>query len=82
MSGDDYSPHGVAFLAGKDTIVVADGKNSRLLLLAPVDGTLKQVVALGAEIGDVHEICVHGNCIVLLHVRSRNVCLVSYFAFK
>ena len=71
--GMSYSPH-------HNALLVADGINCRILVLNPQNGSVRQVMPLGGDIGVVAELCkIHKQIVVHHHLKNRKV-KVSYYS--
>ncbi len=67
VDGVECDPHGMAHSPAQDALFVADGSNTRILVLSPRDGSLRQVLPLDHKIGIVVELCLHNDQLVVQH---------------
>ncbi len=77
-----WNPHGMAFSRELDTLFVADGLNSRIILLDSANGCLKRVVHLGPEVGVVVHVCFLGQATVVHHNAAEQREKVSQFSLQ
>ncbi len=55
VQGEQCCPGGMVYSPAHQALLVADGCNSRVLVVNPGDGSVRQVVQLGAEISATWE---------------------------
>ncbi len=82
VDGEDLNPHDVLYNALYDALFVADGRNKRLLVLNPGDGTLRLSVPLVEHVGVMWGLCIHGNQLLVHHGFSNTTEKVSYFSLQ
>ncbi len=73
-------PHDAAYCPRQDLLYVADGGNSRILVLNPADGSKIQVVYLNEEVGFVDQLGLVGDELVLHHQECDEE-KISFFSF-
>ncbi len=81
VEGKQCNPHGTIFSSPDDALFVADGGNTRILVLNPWDGSLRQVLPLDQKMGATWELCLHNRHLVVHHVSDRKQ-KISYFSLK
>ena len=79
IQGEKCESHGIVYSPGHQAFLVADGKNTRILVLNPVDKTVRQVVKL-SEVGIVWELCLHNQQLVVHHGNEIIGDKISFFS--
>ena len=79
VDGKMCSPHGMLFSPQHQALLVADGRNRRVLVLHPGDGSHLQTIQLDQKMGAITELCLHQNKLVVQH-NARDKEYVSYFS--
>ena len=74
------NPFGMVYSPDHQALLVADGRNSRVLVVNPGDGSVRQVVQLGADVGCVSELCLHNQLLVVHHTDDGHTHKVSFFS--
>ena len=67
VDGVECDPHGMVFSPALDALFVTDGGNTRILVLSPRDGSLRQVLSLDHKIGTVVRLCLCNDQLVVCH---------------
>ena len=67
VDGKMCYPHGMLFSPQHQVLLVADGRNSRVLVLHPGDGLHLQTIQLDQEMGTIWEMSFHQNKLVVSH---------------
>ena len=78
VDGKMCEPHGLLFSPQHQVLLVADGKNCRVLVLHPRDGSHLQTIHFSGEMGVTVELCLHKNELVMHH-HAGDKEYVSYF---
>ena len=78
VNGVECNPHSMLFSPQHQVLLVADGENSRVLVLHPGDGSHLQTIQLDGEMAIIWELCLHQNKLVVHHHAGGTV-KVSYF---
>ena len=81
VDGVECEPNGMLFSPQHQVLLVADGRNCRLLVLHPGDGSHLQTIQLDREMDVIAELCLHQNKLVVHHHAGRKV-KVSYFSIN
>ena len=81
VDGVECRPHGMLFSPQHKVLLVADGRNCRVLVLHPEDGSHLQTIQLDREMGVIAELCLHQNKLVVHHHDGRKE-KVSYFSIN
>ena len=81
VDGVECYPHGMLFSPQHQVLLVADGRNCRVLVLHPGDGSHLQTIQLDREMNVIAELCLHQNKLVAWHHDGRKV-KVSYFSIN
>ncbi len=81
VQGVQCNPHGMVYSPDHQALLVADGWNSRVLVVNPGDGSVRQVLPLCADMGVVWELCLHNQQLVMHHTDAGRE-KVSYFSFS
>ena len=81
VDGKMCEPHGMLLSSNHRRLLIADGRNSRVLVLHPLDGSHVQTIHFGFETGATHELSLHENKIVLFH-RDEHQHKISYFVIQ
>ena len=79
VDGVECKPHGMLFSPQHQVLLVADGRNCRLLVLHPGDGSHLQTIQLDREMRIIVELCLHQNKLVVHHYTDGKE-KVSYFS--
>ena len=79
VDGVQCDPHGMLFSPQHQVLLVADGRNKRVMVLHPGDGSHLQTIQLDREVGVIIEMCLHQNKLVVRHTAQSKV-KVSYFS--
>ena len=77
VDGKMCYPHGMLFSSKHQLLLIADGRNNRLLVLHPRDGSHVQTIHLDQEIA-TFELSLHQNKVIMLH-RCGHQEKISYF---
>ena len=81
VDGVQCEPNGMLFSPQHQVLLVADGVNSRVLVLHPGDGSHLQTIQLDRKMGVITELCLHQNKLVVKHnVGGKQK--VSYFSIN
>ncbi len=67
VQGEQCCPGGMVYSPAHQALLVADGVNHRVLVVNPGDGSVRQVVQLGADMGYVWDLCLHNQQLVVHH---------------
>ena len=81
VDGKMFFPHGLLFSAHHQVLLVADGRNHRVLAIHPRDGSHLQTIQLDQSVDAVYELGVHTNNLVMFH-RVGLVEKVAYLSIK
>ena len=81
VDGKMFFPHGLLFSVQHRVLLVADGRNSRVLVLHPGDGSHLQTIQLDKAVDTVYELGIHSNKLVIFH-RAGLEEKVSYLSIK
>ena len=81
VDGTMIEPLGLFFTPKHQVLLVADGDNSRVLVLHPRDGSHLQTIQPDQDMGYIWELCLHQNKLVVRHRDGRNE-KVSYFSIN
>ncbi len=73
-------PHSMTFSPTLDSLFVGDGINSRILVLDPWDGSLRQVLPLDQKMGSV-QLGLHNDQLIVRHNTAGKV-ILSYFSLQ
>ena len=73
-------PNGMVYSPDHQALFVADGGNHRVLVVNPADGLVRQVVQLSADMGDIWDMCLYNQQVVVHHGGSHLGVKVSYFS--
>ncbi len=77
VEGSQINPHGLVYLPSNEALLVADGKNTRILVLDAADGVLKQVIPLEKSLGAMWDLFLHKDQLLVFHATNR--LSVSFF---
>ncbi len=81
VEGIPCKPHGMMYYPAQDCLFVADGDNTRLLVLNAGDGSLRQIVPLSKAMGTICNLSLHSDQIVVWHQHANKV-KVSHFSLQ
>ncbi len=81
VEGVPCNPHGMTYSAALDALFVADGKHTQILVLNPVDGSLRQVLPLDKKMKLVMELSLHNDQLLVHHCAGGKV-KISVFAIE
>ena len=81
VDGVQCEPHGMLFSPQHQVLLVADGRNCRVLVLHPGDGSHLQTIQLDREMDAIIELCLHQNKLVVHHNAGGKE-KVSYFSIN
>ena len=79
VDGKMCEPHGTLYSSRHQALLIADGRNRRVLVLEPQDGSHLQTIQLDQETGVIIELCLHQNKVVMFHTAGSRE-KISYFA--
>ena len=81
VDGKLFNPHGMFFSRQSKILFVADGVNSRVLVLHPGDGSHLQTLQLDWKIGSIWSVRLHQDKLVVHH-HDNNKHKESYFSIN
>ena len=81
VDGEMIEPHRLLFSPQHQVLLVADGENSRVMVLHPRDGSHLQTIQPDQNMGAIYELCLHQNKLVVWHGDGSKVKL-SYFTIN
>ncbi len=71
VDGRAIHPHNLVYLAEQQTVLVADGRNHRVLVLADSDGALTNVIDFPREMGVAVKLVLDRNYVALQHQKQH-----------
>ena len=81
IQGVKCNPHGMVFSSrGPQALLVADGKNHRLLVVNSGDGSVRQVVPLD-QVSTAVDLCVYNQKVIVLHFEAGKA-KISFFSIQ
>ncbi len=81
IQGLPCEPHGVVYSPNLHALLVADGNNTRVLVVNPDNGSIRQVVQLHADVGMVSELCLHNQQLIVRHSAGKKE-KVSFYVLQ
>ena len=81
IEGKKCCPHGLLFSPDHQVLLVADGRNSRLIVLNPHDGSVLQTIQLDYQLGVIANLHIHQQQLIIRHTVDNKV-KVSYFSLN
>ncbi len=66
-------PCGMVYCPKHHALLVADGGNHQILVVAPSNGSVRQVMQLSSYLGVTIELCLHQEKVILLHHDGKRV---------
>ena len=82
VDGVECNPLGMMYSPQHDTLLIADGNNCRVLVLNSHDGSVRQVIGLRKDMGDIWEISSHMDQILIHHLKKNRKLKISYFSIQ
>ena len=80
IEGEICRPHGLLFSPDHQVLLVADGWNSRLIVLNPEDGSVLQTIQLDYQLGAIFNLCIHQQHLIVHHLHIRKQHKVLYYS--
>ncbi len=81
VDGRECSPYGLLFSQSHNALFVADGRNTRILVINPGSGCVRQVLPLDPEMSEVRGLCGREGQLFVRHCANQEV-KVSHFTVR
>ncbi len=81
VDGEEVCPWGLFYSAKHRAVLVCDGGNPRVLVLDPRDGSHHQTLELPDNLGEILDMCLHLDQVILQH-RTQSKEKLSFFSIK